>query len=381
MIFNVKYFLLHTIYTMIRIAIFVLLFSSWYKNISYAIVTQLSVKQYVKIIQNQALYITKQDIGELVQDLFIQSVVDAILGNNEKAYEALTQALKLDPANACLHYKLSEVLHKLPHLANKKRLVLDSYTHIYTSIELSSETKLYYYTAISMHMNSGQYHDACILYEAMLQHFEPTRQDLWNLAHLYSKQKDYKQAIRVYSQLEQKIGVTKQIIKEKHDAFLAMNEIEMAISESMKMSSQFPENEEYILTLAKLLIQNEQPDLALQYLKSHIVLYDLHMNALWYLINISLDYRRPEEIFSSMKILFACKTVSINRKLELLNKYLQIVSNNACTLNHRELTDIICATHPDSLEVYNSCANACLILGYEDKYTEYLSRAKQIGAK
>jgi tetratricopeptide (TPR) repeat protein len=363
---------------MSKVIIIVLLFFCWHNNVSYAAVAQLYVKQYVKIMQNQALYITKQNIGELVQDLFIQSVIDSILGENEKAYEALIQALKLDPANACLHYKLSQVLHKLPHLSNRKRFVLDSYTHIYASIELSSTTKLYYYTAITMHTNSGQYHEASVLYEAMFQHFEPTCQDLWNLAHLYIEQKDYKQAIRVYSQLEQKIGVTKQVVKEKHNAFLAMNEIEMAISDSMKMASQYPENEDYILLLSNLLIQNEQSDLALQYLKAHVLLYDFHTNALYYLIKISLDYRNPEEVFNLIKTLFACKMVSLDKKLEILEKYSQSVSSSYCVLDHTKLTDTICAAHPNSFEVYNACANLCLLLGYQDKYIEYFTRAKQI---
>lgn len=345
---------------------------------TFASVSQINVKQYVKIMQNQALNITQQDIKDLVQDLFIQSITDSILGQNEKAYESLVQAIKLDPANACIHYKLAQVLHKLPHLANKKRFIADSYTHIYAAIELSNKTKWYYYTAIEMHKNSTEYNNACLLYEDMFQHFPPTSQDLLNLAHLYMQEKDYRQAIRVYSHLEQKIGITQQIVKEKHAAFLAMNEIEMAITDAMKLASQFPDNEDYIINLADLLFENGQSGTAIQYLKSHFSLYPTHLQALLYLTGILLDLGKSEEGFMYAKILFKSTSIPLDKKLEILDKYIKSISENNANLPHDELADILIDTYQNNLDVYNTCSNMYLILGYQKKYLESNEKVKQL---
>ncbi len=324
---------------------------------------QPAAQRYLESLQKKVQqYPQTQEEVQAAKGLFVDGVLELLLDQPEQAYAHLQQALQMDPLNAAIHFKLAHLLHQYPQLAEEQG---DTHAlkHIYTAMALAPDNPFYYTATVMIHTSQGEYHKATQVYEQMFQHIAPTDDMLFHLAGLYIAQKGHRQAIRVYNQIEQRRGVMPMLTKQKQSIYLAMNDLDGAVEEGVKLIKAYPSIETYVIHLAQLLSNNGRAQHAIPYLQENLVPYPGHAQARLHLVYLLLEKGDHEQALVHIKIALPETSLPLCTKLSLITTYIKHLPTTASSADHEVLAQVLCQTYPHCAQVYAVCGD--LYLAFE----------------
>jgi tetratricopeptide (TPR) repeat protein len=250
-------------------------------------------------------------------DLFIEANKQKILGNNEEALRLFKKCLEVNPSDAAAMYELAKIRISLHE--NGEALTLMEKA---TAVDPSNN----YYQVLyaSLLLSLERYGEAAKAFKKLIES-DPFSLEYYNqlaLAYLYDGQTD--NAIKVYNDLEQKIGVTEEISMKKYSICLQAKQTDQAEQEIIHLIGHFPDESRYYAILAELYLSNGKNDKALETYNKII-----EVNPADPYIHISLaDYYKkngdPQKAFEELKTGFANPNLDIDTKIQILLNYYTI---------------------------------------------------------
>ncbi len=294
------------------------------------------------------------------QETFYDASKQKLLGNYEKAEELFKKCLEIDPDDAASMYELAEIYRRL----NKEG---EAQIYAEKAVEQDPGNKWYKYLLLQVYQSAGDYSKAEIVIQGLIED-DPEYIDYYQdlaLNQLYGGK--YKDALKTYNLIEEKIGVTEHVSVQKEKIYLLMNKPEKAIAEIEKLTSAYPYETRYLEMLAELYMAGRMYDEALQTYKKI-----LEVDPENPYINISLsDYYRKqgdeEKSYEYLKTGFANSNLDIDTKIQILLAYYTINEiYNVLKEEAFELTSILIEAHPGEAKAYSIYAD----LLYQDKQLE-----------
>jgi tetratricopeptide (TPR) repeat protein len=158
---------------------------------------------------------------------------------------------------------------------------------------------------------------------------------------------DYKNAVKSYDILEQKLGINEDISIQKEKIYIMMGKPEKAIEEIQKLSNAYPEEPRYLEMLAELYMTGGMYDQAIEVYNKILVVDPENPY-----INISLSdyYRKKGDQAKSLEYLkagFANPNLDIDSKISILLAYYSVNQlYNDFKEEAFDLAAILVATHP-----------------------------------
>jgi len=310
------------------------------------------------LLQSYSHTLIAQDSSKLQADkprnnreTYYEASKQKILGDYDKAIELYRKCLDQDPTDAASMYELASIYTEQGRVSDAAPLAVKA-------AELDPANKWYKLLLLEIYQTQGNYSDAGRIIDQLIV-AEPDNIEYYEddaLNYIYNS--DYKNAVKSYDILEQKLGINEDISIQKEKIYIMMGKPEKAIEEIQKLSAAFPDEPRYLEMLAELYMTSGMYDQALE-IYNQILKVDPDNPY----INISLSdyYRKKGDKAKSLEYLkagFANPNLDIDSKVSILLAYYSVNEiYNSYKDEAFELATILIRAHPDNPKAYSIYAD------------------------
>ncbi|MBE0638565.1 MAG: tetratricopeptide repeat protein [Bacteroidales bacterium] len=292
--------------------------------------------------------LSEQQINQR-KELFMNAAKERILGNWVEAEQLYRAVLNIDPDHDASMYELARIYG----MANRPG---DAVHLMEKAIEINPDNEWYYQFLADLYKQTYQIDKLMLTQESLINRFPDKIEYRLDLAMSYIIAGDFKKAIAVYDEIEDKIGKTEDISLQKHKLYLESERPKQALAEIEGLVSAYPENVRYLQILAESYLALGQESNALDIYKRiaeiepdnpfiHISLADLHRSK-------GEDALAIEEL----KLGFANPDLDLDTKIQVMLSFFTIDEfYNTKKSTVLELSTLLADAHPDdtrALSIY-----------------------------
>lgn len=273
-------------------------------------------------------------------ETFFEGSRQKMLGNLKEAAVLFHDCIKLDPEHAASHYELANILYKTERLD-------DALPFARKARQLDATNEWYMLFEADILMNLGDVPNAIILYQRLVKTHPDKPEYPYELANAYIYAGKLEEAIKIYDQIEQKMGISEEISIQKEKLYLELNKLDKAVAELEKLIGAFPTEQRYMGMLAEVYVANDREDKAFE-VYQRMLRNDgadpiLHLNLAEY-------YKRQGDFdrsFEELRLAFGHPDLNIDQKIQVLMSYYRLTESDKRLVPQAiELLDLTTEAHP-----------------------------------
>lgn len=294
-------------------------------------------------------------------EVFIEANKQKLLGNIEEAGRLFNKCLEINPSDDASMYELAKI--KIGQNSPDEALELLEKA---TFVDPSNE----YYQVLyaSLLLSLDRYSEASKVFRKLTE-ANPFNLDYYNqlaISYLYDGKTD--DAIKVYNDLESKIGVTEEISMKKYSIYVQAKKIDKAQIEIENLIKQFPGESKYYAILAELYLDNGMNEKALE---TYNKILEIDPGNPYIHVSLADYYKKNGDAirsFEELKAGFSNPNLDIDTKIQILLNYYTITEIYSDLKEQAfELSEILITVHaadPKSWSMYGD------FLYQDKKYAE-----------
>jgi len=299
---------------------------------------------------------------------FFDALRDKSIGQLDPAISGFKKSLAIDPNNDAAYYELARIY------VSKGNLI-EALNNAKQALDLSKNNLYYKSLNADINLQLGKSKDALKLYESIIDQDKENIDAYLAIASIYEAQKNFNEANKYYSMVEQQTGVVYEILQQKINNYITARNFSQAIGELKKLIENYPEEYQFQEILADLYGYNNQPELAIETLQNILKQAPTYGNANLKLAKISIAQNNVNESLKFAKAAFPNAEISIDLKMELMFIYFDLSSRNKDLLNQiEELGQLVALAHPSDAKGYAVWGD---VLNSNGKYTEAREQYKK----
>jgi len=248
---------------------------------------------------------------------FTDGLIQKMQGNYPQAIDKFKKCLDVYPNH-------SASLYEIAFIDNGIGRSDDALPFIQKAVSLDDGNEWYRLLFAKCLMETSRFNDAAEVFEKLVK-YNPDKIDyyfFWASSLLHAGK--VKDALEVYNRIEEKIGITEEIIIQKERIYLSQNQFEKVVIEAQKLINTYPQETKYLHMLADLYFQNNKPDNAMEICKKIFSMDPnepfTHLMLAEYYETISED----KKSFSHLKIAFENPDLNIDEKVKILIGYFNV---------------------------------------------------------
>jgi tetratricopeptide (TPR) repeat protein len=323
------------------------LFYSW--KIIF-IVTLTVLQSYSPAVFSQA-DLRHSDTFPKSREIYYEASKEKVLGNYDKAIELYKKVLDYDADDAAAMFELASIY------ADQGKID-DALVYAEMTGRTDPSNKWNNLLLVELYQARGKYAEAGKIIDQLIaaqpENFEYLQDQALNS--IYSG--DYKNAIKYYDMLEERLGIIEDISIQKEKIYIMLGKPDKAIEEIRKLAATFPEETRYLEMLAELYMNNGDQAKALDIYQQILTLEPDNPY-----INMSLsDYYRKqgdkEKSFGYLQAGFANPGLGIDTKVTILLAYYSV---NEIYDTYKDeaftLVEILVNTHPGDPKAHSIYAD------------------------
>lgn len=288
----------------------------------------------------EVIILTEEKKAE-AEHYFIEAEKFYLIGEQEKAFELFSKVLSLDANNSTSSYKLAQIL-----FSNKEYAKALEYGKRATS---SDPTNKYFYLLLAeIYTNLSDLSGAIQVYKELIENVKGSEQYLFDMAGLLFYTKRYDEALAAYDEIKEHYGPMEQISFQRQQIYLKQNKLDLAIKEGEALIQSSPDEPQYVIALAQLLISNEKLEEAKKLLTEGLPAESQKETSSILMAEI---HRKSGDITKALEVLipaFGSENINLTLKLKTLGGYLNMLPNETLNEPLMKLAEQLALTHPDS---------------------------------
>lgn len=273
------------------------------------------------------------------EGMAVEGMKYMMMDEPSRALPVFEKLVAAQPADAAGHFMLASALLKLDR-------PLDALPHAKLAYEADAVNPYYAQQLTQIYTKQKKYDEAAKLYENLLRQNPGNVQFGLELAAMYVFSDQFDKAIATYDRLEKAIGVTEEITHQKEQLYLRENKIDKAIEEAKKLIAAEPAELSFRIELAELLIANDRIDDAVAPLQEALRLNPDEAQAHVLLADI---YRRKGDIENTnkeLRVVFSNPNLDAEPKVRVLTGYLSMLKTEKDLEDAMNLAKQLVDTHP-----------------------------------
>lgn len=238
-----------------------------------------------------------------------------------KALEQLEKLLQKNPNNAAAHYSVASALVKTGK-------TVEAIPHATKAYSLDKTNKYYALLLAELYVKQKRYGEAEDLYEALIKQSSDNIEYGVELAAIYLFDDKPDKALDSYNRVEKALGMNEEITRQKQRIYLKQNKIDKAVEEAEKLVADDPEEPDFLLEGAELLVANDRNDQAITWLERALKLNPELPQAHVMLADI---YRKKGDLVrckQELDIVFNNPNLEANLKARILSSYANLTGDN-----------------------------------------------------
>ena len=276
---------------------------------------------------------------------------EKILGNFEEAAKLFVKVIEHDPSNHAAMAELASILDYMGE-TNESLILADK------AVELDKKNSWYRRLLAGILTHQSKFDEAADQFEELLKN-DPNRiDDYYDWAAVLTYAERFGDAIKVYAQLEERLGRDPQIAMEKHRLYLQQNKLEEAATELEEYLDFDPGNIEVLGLLADLYLKTDQSEKAMAVYERIRVVDPGNGMVHLALADYYEDKGEREKSHDELRLAFKSQNLDIDTKAKILISYYGTTERMVELLPFAmELCETFVQTHPEDARPYSVYAD------------------------
>jgi tetratricopeptide (TPR) repeat protein len=311
--------------------------------------------------------VTKKDIEQ--QTLFIQGMQAYLLGNPQDAVIKFNEALRIDPKNHAAMYVLSKIAFESGNMDK-------SIEYAQNAIKIDPTNEYYYQYLAEAKAEKSDFEGAAKVYEQIVK-LSPRDYDYYyDWAYMLSKADKYKEALEAYNLLEQKTGVSEELVFQKQPLWMKLGKIDESVADVEKLIKLYPEDMRYIGLIGEIYDSNKMYDKAIQ---AYQRILGSDPNNAYAMLGIAEMYRKKgntalQEEWTQK--VFNSKLIDIDAKIITIIPYIEKLSRDSTlTREVMKMADKLVELHPNDVKAVTARADVLYNIGKKKEAQAEYSKA------
>lgn len=279
---------------------------------------------------------------------FIDASREQLLGNYDKAIPIYEEILKADAGNHAAAFALGRIYDSKEDLEKALR-------YAQMAVTLDPQNTWYQQFLADIFQKSGRNKDAAAVFEGLVKK-NPTQEDYYyQWAFYLVRANDIDRAIRVYDQLEARIGITEELIRRKQALYMGVGDTKRAARELQRLTEAYPNSTEFQHQLAEFYEQIGDMDQATAVYQRILNLDPNDVKARLAVTGTSQIASSEIDYLNSLRPVFSKADAPIDLKIQ---RILPIVRRVADTGNRQlgeaalALTTLLEQVHPNEAKAF-----------------------------
>lgn len=178
-----------------------------------------------------------------LENLFVDASREKLLGNSEEAMRIYRKILDKDVENPAAAYELARLLAAAENME-------DALAFAKMATKNDPENEWYQIFLADIYQQTGQFRAGATIYRNLRRQAPQKRDYYYKEAFFLVRANELKEAQNVYSALEDRIGVSEELIRRRHSLYLGSGDLKKAARELQKLTEAYPDNTDYLHLLA-----------------------------------------------------------------------------------------------------------------------------------
>lgn len=309
--------------------------------------------------------LTKKDVA--TQGIFILGMQAYILGNTQDAVTKFNEVLRLDPKNHAALYVLSKIAFESGNMDK-------SIEYAQNAVKLDPTNEYYYQYLAEAKAEKNDFEGAAKVYEQIVK-LRPRDYDYYyDWAYMLSKAGKYKEALEAYTILEQKTGVSEELIFQKQPLWMKLGKVDECVADVEKLIKLYPEDMRYVGLIGEIYEANKQYDKAIQ---TYQRLLSNDPNNAYAMLGIAEMYRKKgnnalkdewtQKVFNNTQIDIDTKILTIIPYIEKLSR------DSTLSRDVMKMADKLVELHPNEVKAVTARADVLYNIGKKkEAQAEYI---------
>lgn len=303
----------------------------------------------------QTSFVWSQPTGQMteaevnLQKVYIEANKEKLLGNDDDAIVLFSEVLSKQPNNAAANFEVARLFQKKGELRKAE-------TFAKKAIEAAPNNLWFneYYAKILS--ENGEHAQAARVYENLVKQYPEGEQLYFDWAYMLVKAGAIKDAIEVYDELEELVGIDERVTKRKLALFQAQGKNKKAEAELLKLTKAFPNEVTYMQMLARFYEQTNRDEDAKVVYGNILELEPDNSVANMALAQTFKENGQEEKYLKAIDGLFKNPDVDIDLKIKELVPYIKKISTYKRRDEMRKLLldlgETLTLVHPDDAKAY-----------------------------
>ena len=293
--------------------------------------------------------ITKKDLEE--QAVFITGMQAYLLGNNEDAIAKFNEVIRIDSKNDAAYYQLSKIAFETGNMDK-------AIAYATNAIKINPNNEYYYQYLAEAKGETKDFLGASKTYESLVK-LQPKEYDYYyDWAFMLARAEKYKEAIDVYNLLEEKTGVSEELIFQKQPLYIKLGKIEESVKDIEKLIKLNPSETRYIGLIGEVYMSNKMYDKAIDAFNRILKIEPNNSDGLLALAQAyrkSGDEKKHDELIQKV---FNNTEIDIDAKILTFIPYIEKLAQDTTMRDEvLKMADMIVAAHPNNIKATTARAD------------------------
>lgn len=278
-----------------------------------------------------------------LEKYFFEGINAKLKDDMPKATEAFKNCIKIDQYHDAAMYELAKI-----YFDKKDKEAALNYAK--SAATTDENNKWYQFLYAEILAINDMYEDAADVYKKLVSKYPEHYDYYFDWGYMLIQANKYQEAVDMYNNLEQKIGVTENVSVQKQRLYIQLEEPEKAIAELEKLVEYEPNNIKHYRTLTLLYKENGMEEKAAAINKKMV---DAAPDNPYGRISLAEHYRESGqmgEAFDELKKAFKNPELSIEMKVRSLTPFISKIDDTKKDDKTKqqvfELAKVIVETHP-----------------------------------
>lgn len=281
--------------------------------------------------------------------MFFNANKERQLGNNDKALELYAQCVRLDGKHHASMYEIAKIYQE----QNKLN---DALFFAAGASQLDPSNEWYRHLTASLYMEVRLFADGEKEFARLYRDFPGNIDYAFEYAAALITNDKVNDAIKVYDEIERKIGISPELIMEKERLWLQMGKFDKAVAEVERLIASDPGNIRHYTMLVELYQANSMFEKVLETAER---MREIDSDSPYMYLALAGYYRSTNQFkksFENLKQAFSSNELEHELKLQIITSYMPLLQGNPEMMKQGlELAEILASTHSDdamSLSIY-----------------------------
>ncbi len=304
------------------------------------------------------------DVQDQYQELFFEALKQKGIENYDRAIEALIKCIELDNSDAVLYFELGKNYNKLKNFGEAENALKKA-------VNKQPDNEWYLDELYEVYAQQNEYDKAIKTVKQLVRYHPDYKEDL---AALYVRVKDYKEAIKILDELDEELGISNNRDILRNQVYQATGRKKDQIENLEDRVENNPDEESNYLALIFRYSENNDKEKAFETAKKLLEINpDSHLVHLA-LYKFYIDENSTEKAIASMKIVLKSNIIKPEAKLLVLSDFVNFVKQNPQFESDLiEITTLV--GNDNNGKSYVELAQYYIAKGNKEKALEYYQKA------